>query len=88
MNRLALSMIAFLPLLLVVPAGAEEEFDLETLREERNEQLDRYHVRKLTQSRLNIAVELLEAGDNAAARKKLDGMTPSDHAPVTVRFKR
>jgi tetratricopeptide (TPR) repeat protein len=74
MTRFTLSLIAFLPLLLVVPAGAEEEFDLETLREERNEQLERYFVRTLTQKRLNIAVEFLEAGDFAAARKKLGAM--------------
>jgi tetratricopeptide (TPR) repeat protein len=65
-------------LLVVVPSIADEvpdaEPDLETLREERNEQAARYFVRALTQKRLNAAVELLEAGEYAASRKKLEEM--------------
>jgi tetratricopeptide (TPR) repeat protein len=52
----------------------EEEFDLATLREEREEKLQRYFVRALTQKRLNTATELLEEGQFAAARKKLEEM--------------
>jgi tetratricopeptide (TPR) repeat protein len=61
-------------LLLVVPAIAEEKPDLEALREERNEKLARYFVRALTQKRLSAATELLEDGQYAAARKKLEEM--------------
>ena len=59
-------------LLFAVSAPAEPATDLETLREERNEVLERYFVRKLTQKRLDTAIEFLEAGDYAAARDKLD----------------
>jgi tetratricopeptide (TPR) repeat protein len=73
MQRLTTFLIAWtLSLLLVVPSIAEEKPDLETLREERNEKLERYFVRALTQKRLNIAFEYLEAGQYAAARKKLE----------------
>jgi tetratricopeptide (TPR) repeat protein len=65
-------------LLLATPSIADEVPDagpdLETLREERNEQAARYFVRALTQKRLNAAVALLEAGEYAAARKKLEEM--------------
>lgn len=58
-------------LLLSLSAPAEPTVDLESLREERNEGLQRYFVRKLTQKRLDIAIEFLEAGDYPAAREKL-----------------
>ena len=61
-------------LLLVVPGVAEEKPDLETLREERNEQLKRYFVRALTQKRLNTAAGFLEDWQYAAAREKLEDM--------------
>ena len=58
----------------VADSVAEEEFDLATLREERDEKLQRYFVRALTQKRLNTATELLEEGQFTAARKKLEEM--------------
>ena len=67
MQRLTVFLIAWtLSLLLVVPSIAEEKSDLETLREERDEKLERYFVRALTQKRLNIAFEYLDAGQHAA----------------------
>jgi tetratricopeptide (TPR) repeat protein len=56
------------------PAIAEEKSDLEILRVERDEKLKRYIVRALTQKRLNAVVELLEAGQPAEARAKLEKM--------------
>jgi hypothetical protein len=61
-------------LLLALPAVAEEEIDLEALREERSEKLDRYMMRALTQKRINAAVELLEESRYAEARAKLSRM--------------
>ena len=72
MNRWTVSLITCASLLLGVPSIAEEKLDLEALRAERNEKLERYKVRDLTQKRLNIAVELLEYEQYAEARKKLE----------------
>ena len=58
-------------LLLVVSSLAEETPSLETLREERTEELERYFVRTLTQKRLNIAIEFLEEGQYSKAHEKL-----------------
>ncbi|MEE2674608.1 MAG: tetratricopeptide repeat protein [Myxococcota bacterium] len=58
-------------LLLGAPSLADETTSLETLREERSEELQRYFVRTLTQKRLNIAVEFLEEGHYAEAHEKL-----------------
>lgn len=74
MERWTVLLIACASLLLAVPSIAEEKPDLETLREERNEKLQRYFVRALTQKRLNTAVGLLEDGQYAEARKKLEKM--------------
>jgi tetratricopeptide (TPR) repeat protein len=74
MERWTALLIACASLLFAVPSIAEETLDLEALREERNEQLERYYVRALTQKRINIAVELLEAGKFAEARQKLEKM--------------
>jgi tetratricopeptide (TPR) repeat protein len=74
MERWTGFLITCASLLLVVPSIADEMPDLETLREERNEQLERYFVRALTQKRLNTAAELLEGGQYAASRKKLEEM--------------
>jgi len=56
------------------PALDEEKLDLEALREERNKRIERYFVRALTQKRLNTAIEFLEAGQYAEAKKKLQSM--------------
>jgi tetratricopeptide (TPR) repeat protein len=72
MERWSGFLITCASLLLAVPGVAEEKSDLETLREERNEQLKRYFVRALTQKRLNTAAELLEDGQYAASREKLE----------------
>lgn len=73
MKRSTFSLIAWVLLLFAVPPGfAEENLDLEALRAEREEKLERYFVRTLTQKRLNTAVEFLEAGEYAEARKKLE----------------
>jgi tetratricopeptide (TPR) repeat protein len=72
MERYTVFLIACASLLLAAPSFAEGMPDLETLREERNEKLERYFVRALTQKRLNSAVELLEDGQYAAARGKLE----------------
>jgi len=77
MKRWTVLMIACVSLLFIVPSIAEENEgkpDLETLRKERNEKLARYHVRELTQKRLNAAVELLESAQYGEARKKLEKM--------------
>jgi hypothetical protein len=74
MERWTGFLIACASLLFVVPSIADEMPDLETLREERNEQLKRYFVRALTQKRLNTAAELLEGGQYAASREKLEEM--------------
>jgi tetratricopeptide (TPR) repeat protein len=76
MERWTGCLIAFALLLLAVPAGADvvAEMDLETLREERDEEVDRYFVRALTQKRLNAATELYDAGQYAEATKLLKGM--------------
>ncbi len=74
MKRCNVLLVACASLLLVAPSIAEEKSDLETLREERNEKLQRYFVRRLTQERLNAAIELLEDGQYAAARAKLEKM--------------
>ena len=62
MKRWTLFLIACASLLLVGPSIAEEKPDLETLREERNEKLERYFVRALTQKRINAAVESSRRG--------------------------
>jgi tetratricopeptide (TPR) repeat protein len=72
MERWTGFLITCASLLLVVPSIADEMPDLETLREERDEQLKRYFVRALTQKRLNTAAEFLEAGQYAVAREKLE----------------
>ena len=74
MERWTGFLITCASLLLVVPSIADEMPDLETLREERNEQLKRYFVRALTQKRLNTAAGFLEDGQYAAAREKLEDM--------------
>jgi len=58
-------------LLLVISSLAEETPSLETLREERTEELQRYFVRTLTQKRLNIAIEFLEEEQYTEAHEKL-----------------
>jgi len=59
-------------LLLAPPSIADEMPDLDTLRAEREEKAKRYFVRELTQKRINTGTELLESGQYAAARKKLE----------------
>jgi len=55
-----------------VAAVADAAPDLDALRAERDEEIARHFVRELTQKKLNSAVELLEAGEYAQARKKLE----------------
>ncbi|MBW2287246.1 MAG: tetratricopeptide repeat protein [Deltaproteobacteria bacterium] len=74
MERWAGCLIICALLLLAVPSIADEMPDLETLREERDEKIERYFVRALTQKRLSTATELLEEGQYTAARKKLEEM--------------
>jgi tetratricopeptide (TPR) repeat protein len=70
---IALAVVCASSLLFALPsAAADEELDLEALREERNEQLERYIVRALTQKRLSTAIEYLEDGEFAEARKRLE----------------
>ena len=63
-------------LLLGTPSIAEEEDPptLDVLRAERNERIERYLLRSLTQKRLNTAVEFLEAGEYGEAREKLESL--------------
>jgi len=65
-----------LSLPLVVPSMAEETFDLDALRKERKEEQERYHLRALTQKRLNAAVELMDEGQYDEARSKLERLNP------------
>ncbi len=74
MARWTVLLIACASLLLPAPTVAEEKLDLEALREERDEKIQRYIVRALTQKRFNIAVELLEEGEYAEAGKRLEKM--------------
>jgi tetratricopeptide (TPR) repeat protein len=72
MARWTRCLIVCASLLLAAPTIADEMPDLDSLREERDEKLERYFMRALTQKRLNTATELLESGQYAAARKKLE----------------
>jgi len=63
-------------LLVAFPSISQEKFDLQALREERIENFDRYFVRALTQKRLNIAVEFIDAGQYTEAREKLLKLNP------------
>jgi tetratricopeptide (TPR) repeat protein len=72
MGRWTGCLILFASLLLAAPGAAEDELDLDALREERDEKVDRYFVRELTQKRLNAATELYEEGEFAESRKKLE----------------
>jgi len=78
MKRWTVFLIACTLLLLAVPSIADEATglegnpDLDALREERNEKLERYFLRALTQKRINASVELIEAGQYDAARRKLE----------------
>jgi len=74
MERWIGRLIVCASLLVAAAAIADEMPDLDTLRKERDEQLARYFVRELTQKRLNSAVELLEGGQYAEARKKLEDL--------------
>jgi tetratricopeptide (TPR) repeat protein len=65
-------LIVCVSLLLCAPAVAEEKLDLDALREARDEKIDRYFMRTLTQKRFNTAVALLEEEEYASARKKLE----------------
>jgi tetratricopeptide (TPR) repeat protein len=91
MKRCILFLLACASLAIALPAVAEEQaIDLEALREERSEKLERYFVRRLTQKRLNVAVEYLEAGQYAEVKEKLEQMKFSRLNPyeraLTYRF--
>lgn len=74
--RAAAFLVAGCVLLLPAAGSSGEDagdaIDLQALREERNEKLERYIVRALTQKRLSVAIELLEDAQYAAAREKLE----------------
>jgi len=74
MERRAVCLIICASLLLSLPSIADEMPDLDTLREERDEKLERYFMRALTQNRLDTAVQLLDSGEYAEARKKFESM--------------
>ena len=74
MKRFTVFLVACASLLLALPAPAADKTALDTLREERDEKLKRYRLRDLTQKRLNVALEFLEAGEYDEARNKLEKM--------------
>ena len=56
---------------------AQEKVDLEALRAERAEKRKRYHLRALTQKRMNAASELFESEQYAKARVDLEKLNPN-----------
>jgi tetratricopeptide (TPR) repeat protein len=60
-----------------VQGGAAQKKFLEAVRAEREEKLERYHLRALTQKRMNTANELFESGQFAKARENLEKLNPN-----------
>jgi len=57
--------------------AAQKKIFLETLRAEREEKLERYFLRALTQKRMNTANELFESEQFAEARESLEKLNPN-----------